>query len=157
MGKHASGSVWSELNVAAEVVEAAHEAQYGLGAIAAREVIGAEVAIFNAVFKHVPDGGEHRGGDGEDGFLGAATSPQAQELGLQVGVFDTYRGPGGRDERGLEPRGAFAGTRGAAFAGAFVVPGAHRGPGEQVRGGGEARHVGADLRQYHLGGELTHP
>src|SRR5882762_1282940 len=125
MGKHASGSLWSGLNVAAEVVEAAHEAQYGLGAIAAREVIGAEVAIFNAVFKHVPDGGEHRGGDGEDGFLGAATSPQAQELGLQVGVFEPHLVPCSSDVSGVYSRRAFADTSKPSFASTFFVSLSH--------------------------------
>jgi hypothetical protein len=35
-------------------------------------VIRAEVVVLNPVLKHVIDGGEHGGGDGGDGLLGAA-------------------------------------------------------------------------------------
>ena len=60
------------MNLATEVVQASHEALDGLGAVATREVVRAEVAVFEAVFEHVVSGGEHGGGDREDGFLGAA-------------------------------------------------------------------------------------
>jgi len=43
---------------------------------------------------HVPDRGQHRGGDGEDGLLGAAPGAQAVELRLQVAVLDAHGGPG---------------------------------------------------------------
>ena len=77
---------------------------------AAREVIGAEVAVLDAVLEHMPDRSEqHGGGDGEDSFLGTAASAQAQELGVQVGVLDTHCRPGRRHQCGLEPGGAFAG------------------------------------------------
>src|SRR5207302_7715111 len=107
----------------AEVVEASHEALDLLQVIAAREVIGAEVAILDAVLEHVPDGGEHRGGDGEDRFLGSPTCAQAQELGVQVAALDAHRAPGGGYQGGLQPGRAFTSASGATFAGAFVVSG----------------------------------
>src|SRR6185437_5332057 len=93
----------------------------------------------------------------QDGLFGAATAAQTQELCLQVTVLDSYRGPGGRDQCGFQPGRALAGTSGAAFAGTLVISGAHGGPRQQMSGGWEARQVGTDLRQHHLGGQLTDP
>jgi hypothetical protein len=73
MSRSSSG-LRSELDIAAEVVEPFDETQDGVRAIAADQVIGAEAAVFDAVVEHVVGGGQHRGGDGEDGFLGAAAS-----------------------------------------------------------------------------------
>ncbi len=56
-----------ELRLAAEVVEPAHQALDGLGAIAGREVVGAEVSVFEAVLEHVIGGGEHGGSNRADG------------------------------------------------------------------------------------------
>ena len=101
-----SSCLRDKLNLATEVVQSSHEALDGLGAAAAREVVGAEILVFGTIFEHVVSGGEHGGGNREDGFLGAAPGLQAQELGLKVGALDSDRGPGGSDEGGLEPRGA---------------------------------------------------
>lgn len=73
----------SELDGAAESVETAHATLDGFGVIAAGEMIGAEIAILDAVFEHMVSGGEHRGGHGENSFLGVAACLHAQELGLQ--------------------------------------------------------------------------
>ncbi len=48
-------------------------------------------------------GGQHRGGDREDSFLGTPPGFQARELSLQIGAFDAYRGPGGRDQSHFRP------------------------------------------------------
>ena len=61
-----------ELNLAAKVVEATHEALDRLGAVAVREVVGAEILVWDAVFEHVVSGGKQGGGDREDSFLSAA-------------------------------------------------------------------------------------
>src|SRR6476620_2676165 len=53
----------------------------GCGAVI---VVGTEILVEGAVAKHVIDGGQDRGSDGTDGFLGAATVTQALELSLQV-------------------------------------------------------------------------
>ncbi|MGH8489792.1 MAG: hypothetical protein ACREXS_13235 [Gammaproteobacteria bacterium] len=45
-----SRGLWSELNLAAEVVESVDKPQNRCRAVAAREVIGAEVAVLDAVF-----------------------------------------------------------------------------------------------------------
>jgi hypothetical protein len=68
------------LDLAAEVIQSSEQAPDRLGAIAAREVIGAKIFVF----EHVPSGIEHRGGDRENGFFDAAASFEAEELGLQV-------------------------------------------------------------------------
>ena len=94
------------------------EALYGFAGVEPAEVVGAEVCIFNAVGEHVLHDGEHRSGNGEDGFLGAASCLDSQELGLQIGVFHPNSVPCGGNERGFRPRAAFAYTGAAAFAGA---------------------------------------
>jgi hypothetical protein len=79
-----SGSLSGELDLAAEIIESSEQASDRLGAIAASEVIGAKIFIFDPILEHVPSGIEHRGGDRQNGFFGAATRFEAQELGLQV-------------------------------------------------------------------------
>lgn len=152
-----SGGLGCDNDVASEVVETADEAEDGFGLVASAEVIGAEVAVIDVVLEHVPDGGEHRAGDGEDGFLGAASRLQALELGLQVAALDADGCPRGGDQGGLEPGRALAGSSRAAFAGGLIVSRAHRRPGEQVGGGFEARHVDADLGDDDACGDLTDP
>jgi hypothetical protein len=56
--------VSGEFDLAAEVIN--------LGTIAASEVIGAQILVFDSIFEHVPSGIEHRGGDREDGLFDAA-------------------------------------------------------------------------------------
>src|SRR5271166_6097169 len=66
---HDSCGLRGYVDLAAEIIESAHEPQDGFGAVTAGEVIGAEIAVWEAVFQHVIGGGEHGGSDGEDGFL----------------------------------------------------------------------------------------
>src|SRR5215213_6774439 len=65
------------------------------------------------------------------------------------------RCPGALDERGLEPRGAFAQTGRTAVACAFVVAGAQPGPRDQVPRARETGHVEADLGHDHLRAEVA--
>src|SRR5438128_12193846 len=95
-------------NIAAEVMEASEESADGLGAVAAVEVIAADVVVVGTVAQHVERGGEHRSSDGEDGFLGATPCLDAQELGAQVAGLDTHGGPGCSDQGGLDPGAAFS-------------------------------------------------
>ena len=118
----------------ADLLKPADEAVGGLAGVGAVEVCGAQIVPFGAVAQHVPDGGEHRGGHGDDGLLGAAACTQAVELRLQVAAFDLDGGPGGLHEGGLEPLAAAAQPGAAALAGALVVARAQAGPGQQVAG-----------------------
>src|SRR3982074_3522366 len=85
-----SSSLRSDLNIATKVIESSHEPQDGFGTIALGEVIGPRILVFDTVFEHVPDGGEHGSGDREDGFLGATPTAQTQYLGWQVAVFPPH-------------------------------------------------------------------
>src|SRR5437867_2997580 len=69
----------------------------------------AKVAIVGTVVKDGVGGGAHRGGHGQDRFLGSAAALDPQELSAEVAVFLPSGGPGGLDQRGLEPRVARAG------------------------------------------------
>ena len=64
-----SGDLGGEFDLAAEVIESSEQTPDRLGAIAANEVIGAEIFVFDPILEHVPSGIEHRGGDRENGFL----------------------------------------------------------------------------------------
>src|SRR5215211_5147348 len=75
------------------------------------------------------------------------------ELGLEVALLLAAGGPRALDQRGLEPRRPLTQTGGAALACALVVARHQAGPGQQMAGGGEAAHVGADLGSNDLGGQ----
>src|SRR5271166_4387054 len=79
------------------------------------EVVGPRVVVVGAVLEHVVDRGQHRGGDGADGFLRAAFAAPPVELGLIVAVLFAAGRPGALNQHCLEPRSAFAQTRGFAF------------------------------------------
>src|SRR6187551_1844240 len=128
-------------NIAAEVLKPLEEASDGFGSVLVVEVFAAEIVVLGAVAQHVVCRGEHRGGDGEDGLLGAAASLDAQELGTQVAGLDAHGGPGGGDQGGLDPGPALAHAGRAALAGALVAARAQPGPGDQMPGAREARHV----------------
>jgi hypothetical protein len=83
MDSTVDSSSLSDLDFASQIIEAADKSQDRFGAITTGEVVGTEVFVFDVVSQHVPDGGEHGGGHGEDGFLGA----ESQELSLQVANY----------------------------------------------------------------------
>src|SRR5207244_11971003 len=68
----------------AEILKPRDESLGELGLVAPVEVVRAEVAIVDAVLEHVVGGGEHRGGDGDDGFLGGTPALEPQERGAEV-------------------------------------------------------------------------
>ena len=107
-------------------------------------MIWAEVPIPGAVLEHVVDGGEDRSSHGADGLLGAASRTQPVELRLHITGLLARGGPA-HWTSGLQPRRALAQPGGSAFAGALVVAGTKASPGDQMRGGREPAHVGADL------------
>jgi len=121
----------------------------------ASEVVWPEVLVEGAIAQHVVGGGEDGGCDGADGLLGSTAVAQALELGLQVAGLLACGGPGALDQRRLEPGCSVAQAVGAALAGALVVARAQPGPGDQVACGGEPAHVGADLGDDDLGGQVT--
>jgi hypothetical protein len=92
------------LNIATQITESSDQALDYLGAVAAREVLSAKIAVLHPIFQHVVSRGEHRGGYSEDSFLGAAPRAQPVELGLKIGVLGANRGLGRADERGFQPR-----------------------------------------------------
>ena len=65
-----------DFGIDAELAESCEQAIGSFCTVGAVEVGGAEVVPFGAVAQHVPGGGEHRGGHGDDGLLGAAAGAQ---------------------------------------------------------------------------------
>src|SRR3954462_9763145 len=108
-------------------------------------MVCSEIMVFGSVLENVIDGDEDRGCDRANSFLRAASVPQAEELSLVVAALLADGGPRALYQHGLEPGRALAQARGFALAGALVLPRAHAGPGEQMAGGRETAHVGADL------------
>src|SRR3954449_408523 len=96
-------------------------------------------------------------GDGDGGLLLPDPPGQPPELGREVGVAGTGRGPGALGEDVEQPDVAVGGLARAAFAAGDVVARADPGPGSKAGGGREAGHVRADLGQDALGGPLTDP
>src|SRR5260370_9653088 len=125
------------------------------GAFCALEVVGTEVGVKDAASEQPIDGGEDGGGDGDDCLARAASRREPGEEGTKVAALFAACRPGDLDEQGLEPRGSFAELGGAALAGTLVVPGAQAGPGDQVCGGREARHVDADLGDDDGSGDIA--
>src|SRR3982750_2218022 len=143
--KPGSRGGWGERDGVAEVGGPADEPP-GLDLPGAPvEVAGAEVPVGGAVLEHVVGRGQDRGGDGAHRLLRAAAGAQAVAPGLEVARLLAAGRPGALDEGGLQPGRALAQAGGAALAGAPVVPRARPGPGDEVAGGREAAHVGADL------------
>lgn len=101
----------SHCDSAAEIAESSQETLDGFGFVMPTEVIGAQVFVGDTVAQHEVGGGQHRGGDGEDGFLGTPSGFDPEELRLQTAIFGAHRRPSGRNEGGFEPRSAFAYAR----------------------------------------------
>src|SRR3954467_795434 len=146
---------WAERACEAELGDLACEAAdlgFGRGA---SKMGWAKILIEGAVAKHVIGSGQDGSRYGADGLLGSAAVAQALELSLKVAALFAGAGPGALHQRGLEPRRPFAQPGGASLAGALVVARAEPGPGDQVAGGREAAHVGADLGDDDLRGQVT--
>src|SRR5215213_320269 len=84
-----------------------------------------------------------------------AATAQPLELRPEIAVLLAAGGPGALHQGGLQPGRALAQPVGPPLAGALVVARAEAGPGEQVAGGGEAAHVGADLGDDGPGGGVA--
>src|SRR5262249_1693305 len=121
--------------------------------VAALEVIGPKVLIHLPLFEHVVDGGEDRGGDGDDRLLRTAPRLYVVELGAQLRVLLAHRRPGALDERGLKPRRTLAQAIGAALAGALIVARTDASPGDEMAVGREPAHIDAGLGDDHRTGE----
>src|SRR5437867_5220716 len=134
-----SGSNWDQssrrggdVNSATEVAKAPDQAMDDLGAISAIEVIGTEIRVLDTVTQHEVGGGKHRGCDGEDGLLGAASGLDAEEQRVEVAVLHPHAGPGSGDQGGLEPGAALANPGRPPLARALVVAGTQSGPRDEV-------------------------
>jgi hypothetical protein len=132
------------------VVEAAGKPGDEARLVAALEVGGPEVVIVLVVAQHVVGGGEHGGGHRDNGLHRPAALLEAQELGAQVPLAASHRGPGALNEHGLEPRRPFAEAGGAVLARTRVLARTQARLGNQVPHAGEAGHVRADLRDEDL-------
>ena len=110
------------------------------------EVVAAEIGVVDVVGEHVPHRDHDRVFHGDDGFLlNQPRDKPAVSCAEVGGVFGASCGHRGGAQSADEPPIAVAGLAGAAFAGRFVMPRAHSGPGGKVCGGAEATHVSAGL------------
>jgi hypothetical protein len=115
-------------------------------------VVGAEVDIVDLVMHDVPAGLENRVADGHQGAFGASSFGDAVVALSQVGPLGVACCCCRGTQYAAKPGVALSGSAGEVFAGGLVVAWTHAGPGREVSGGGESRHVGAGLGDDHLGG-----
>ena len=118
---------WNDL--ASEFVQPAQETPDLAVAVSLIEVVRPEVSVGDPIAEHEIRGGQHGGCNRQDCFFGATAGLQAQKLSVQVAGLDAHGRPGSGDQRRLQPGSALAHPRGAALAGALVVPRAQAGPG----------------------------
>src|SRR5215469_6236941 len=119
--------------------------------------VGAEVVVGGVgVGEQVPDDDQDGAGHGDEGFAFASAFDQAAVAFAEERVA-AGGGRGGGAEHGLQVGVASGGLPAAAFAAGLSDLGGEVGPGDQVLGGGEPAHVGADLGQDHLGGLQADP
>src|SRR6266511_3119807 len=144
--------------LAGEVFELADEVTLAASLVdLGRVEVGAEISVVGLrVGEQVPDDGEHRVAHRDDRAFLAAASGQAPVALAKEGVGACQRGDDlaeGCGQPGVAPPG------GAAFlgAGGLVVDGGELRPGDQVRGGGKAAHLDADLGDQLLGGDHPDP
>ena len=116
----------------AQVAQAAQQTLGELLFVSVDEVPAPEVVVLDAVAEHEVRGREHRGGDGDDGFLGAAAVLDAQELRLEIAPLLAGRGPRGLDEGGFQPGRGVAEPGGAALPGTLIEAGTEPRPGHQM-------------------------
>jgi len=146
---------WHQLNFVAELVELIDGVAAGATFVGSLEMILTQVFEYGSVGEHVPDRGDDRMLDRDEGPHG--TSPGGESLisGLEVCSICSD-GCHGRDaQRSLEVRVAWPGVTGFHFPRGLVVAGANTGPGGQLRGCGELGHVTAGFSDDDLGDRFT--
>src|SRR5262249_41036672 len=126
------------------------EAAFGLLAVALLEIAGAEGDVLAVMFKEGPDDRQDAVSDGDERAFLAATRGHMVELAVEGGVFRVRNRVCSLGQASAQPLVALAGLAALAFAGAFVVAGAHRRPRREMGCCWEAFDVGADLGQQHL-------
>src|SRR4051812_48213999 len=111
-------------------------------AVTLLEVEGTEILVVGVSLEQVI--GDHQDGmaDGDGGSTLAAPGCQASVECREVGVALPRGRMGGLDQERPQPGTALARLPTPPFARALVVAGAHPGPGREVVGAGEARHIG---------------
>src|ERR1700730_7508567 len=75
-----------DLHGQAELFEAPNETPSDLAFVAPFEVVGAEFLVLRLLVQDVIRSGQHGGSDGENGFLGAAPTLEAEKLRAKVRV-----------------------------------------------------------------------
>jgi hypothetical protein len=101
--------------------------------------VGTEVLVHDAVTEHVVTDGQHRGGESEDGLLGATPGLEAKELGLEVAVLLAN----GRERHVVTVRVGHRGSVWAALAGVATMIACNGTPSNGVADGGGCPSVTA--------------
>ena len=136
--------------IAAEVLKSFEQTADRLGLVLPVEVLPAQIGVLGAVAKHVEGSGEHRGGHGEDGLLGAATGLDAQGDKVKLTVNGSFT------RAGESSWAQATGTARVVSAVTAVLPPLCLGgvyafaQPLQRRGGGERQRRGAKLDEWEL-------
>src|SRR6516165_4358338 len=108
------------------------------------EVVDTEIAVRQAGFEHVINGGQDGGGDGADCFLRSAPAAQAMELRAVVAVLRALGGPGTLYEHSLQPRSTTAQARRFALAGTLWFWPGHS-PAQEIRCPAVGKRLGSGV------------
>src|SRR5215813_13687327 len=115
--------------------------------------VAAQVGVAGGgVGEQVPDDDQQGPADGHDGFLAAPAAGDPPVPLAQEGVGAGGGGGGVAENPGQVAVAVPGGVLAFLLPGGLLDAGGELGPGDQVPGGGEAAHVGADLGQDRVGG-----
>src|SRR5438270_5629289 len=142
-----------ELDLEAELLEAADQPLLDAVAVAFVEVVPAQLLVGCLPHEQIVDTAENTVPDRNRRLLLPQPGDQAMILGGEIAVRLAGRGLARFDQRGAQPHAALARLALLPFAGTLVVARTHPRPRVQMLGAREAAQVGADLREQHLGGD----
>ena len=116
------------------------------------EVVNAEFPVGGVVAEQVVGDFENIAADRQHCSSMPYVSAQVTITCAKGGALGAACGTAGFHQRGAYPAIASAGLAAAALTRALMIAGTHAGPAREMRGAGEAAHVGANFGHHHFGG-----
>src|SRR5213593_869141 len=150
--------VGCDLNGVAQVFELTDRSLAGVGSLAVRKIVEAEVVVGCPLGEEVEGDDENLMAHGNHGTLASKPATEPLEFSPQIALLRTAGGPAGFDQGLAEPGIAFAGACAPSFASTLFIGGANSSPGCQVAYRRKVgQEVSAHLRNHDLSGPCAHP